>query len=192
MNDAGDINEKAKALPEISIEILGPIANLKGYDWVSEKQDQPRRQILVDQPHNLVIHLPSGRVVRSVSKATFFKQEKGIVIDASLMPNVGSPIPYQDAINLLELTLRQWDAEPNELGKALIAEWKAEGNLAPWDIAQRRGSAILRGESKAGIYFEIRPGSTGWFPTITVGATLEEERRLWGSEAPATQPHTTK
>jgi len=186
--------------PKISVEMLGPLSSLKGhewprgYDWVRNKPDQPMRQILANRPHELVILLPSGRTIRHVSKGTFFKQEGGTVIRASLMPHLGPSLGYQDAIAVVEAVLREWDAEPNEGTRMALAEWKAEGDVAPHELGKRGGGAVLRGEDKVGISFEIRStlSNGGWFATIDVAATLEAERKLWGMpEAPASQPTTS-
>lgn len=201
MNTAHDINQVAQTLPEISIEILGPITSLKGYDWprgydwVTEKQDQPRRQFLVDQPHNVAARLPSGRTIRYVSKATFFNHEHGSVTRASLMPQLGGPMRYQDAVSLVESVLSQWDAEPDARTKKLLEEWKAEGNLAPYELAKRSGSAEFHEEKRVGIYFEIRSTSdnTGWYAAIDVAATWEEVRQIKGLpsiDKPSSQPST--
>ncbi|HEY7115306.1 MAG TPA: hypothetical protein VH475_01900 [Tepidisphaeraceae bacterium] len=181
-------------LPEISVQMLGPITGLKGHSWASgydafsDKPNQPLRQILVNEPHELVVHLPGGRAIRHISKATFFTQKRGVVDRASLIPHPGL-LRYQDTIKLLELILKQWDAELSESSKRSVATWKAEGNLQPWEIAQRRGGAELHGEPGAGIAFEIRPAKTGWYLVIDVAATLDEERKLWDSgHSPASRP----
>jgi hypothetical protein len=184
-------------LPEISVELLGPITTLKGHAWtrgydlVHDKPDQPLSQILANEPHELVIHLPGGRTIRNVSKATFFTQKRGVVDRVSLMPHLGPAMKFQDAIALLERTLKEWDAEPDEPTKESLTKWKAEGDLKPWELAQRDGGAVLHGENKAGISFNIRPTSSnaGWYLAIDVAATLEEERKLWGSgRPPASHP----
>jgi hypothetical protein len=176
-------------LPTISAEILGPVAKVKGhawprgYDWVYKREDQPLSQTLADRPHHLVLALPSGRTVEHDAVATFFTQKRHVVNNTSLMPHAGV-LRYQEAITLLEQILKEWDAHPDERSAGLVAEWKKEGDLQPWEIAQRRGSAIFRGEDRCGIYFEIRPAKAGWFVTVDVNATLEEERKLWGPPPP--------
>jgi hypothetical protein len=109
------------------------------------------------------------------------------------MPNLGTGMKFQDTIALLETVLKGWDAEPNQRTKESLANWKGEGDLKPWTLARRRGGATIRGENKVGISFQIRPttGNTGWFLAIDVGATLEEERKLWGSAPPTSQPATS-
>jgi hypothetical protein len=185
-------------LPEVSVEILGPVSGLKGhewprgYDWVRDKPNQPRSQIVRDEPHELVVHLPSGRTLRHISKATFFKQERGTVVRASLLPHPGL-LHYQDAIKLLEAILEQWDAELDERTKKSVEQWKAEGDLRPSEFMMRLGGAVLRGEDKAGIAFEIRPSFSmaGWYLSIDVAAKWEQVRQILGlPELPASQPAT--
>lgn len=196
---ATNTDEGVNVLPEISVEILGPITKLKGhewsrgYHWVREEPNQPLSQILLEQPHDLVVQLPSGRTIRHVSKATFVKQERGTVVRASLMPCLSAPIRYQDAIALLESILERWDAEPNERTKESLAKWKAEGDLKPYALAERGGGAVLHGEDKVAISFQIRSTSSesGWYVALDVAATLEEARKLWGApHAPASRPAT--
>ncbi len=182
-------SSRPATLPSISAEILGPVAAVKGhtwprgYDWGYRRDDQPRTQTAADRPHHLVLSLPSGRIVEHDSVATFFTQKRHVVDRASLMPHPGV-LRYQDAISVLERVLKEWDAQPNEGSARLIAAWKKEGDLRPWEIAQRRGGAILRGEDRCGISFEIRPAKDGWFVTVDVAATLEEARKLWGPPPP--------
>jgi hypothetical protein len=181
----------ANMLPEISVEILGPVSSLKGhkwprgYDWVHEKEDQLVSQTAEDEPHELVMHLPSGRTIRHISKATFFTQKGGVVDLASLMPHPGL-LQYQDAIKLLERILQKWDAKPDERTQKLLTTWKAEGDLKPWELAQRGGGADLHGEDKVDINFAIRPSKAGWYLVIDVAATLDQERLLWKLRDPPT------
>jgi hypothetical protein len=161
--DNDDEDRGADVLPEISVEILGPIWDHwpRGYDWATKKQDQPRSQIVMAEPHELVIRVPSGRVIRHPSKATFFNQRRGIVTRTSLMPHLGGALRYQEAIALLETILKQWDAEPLEHTEADLDKWKAEGEIEPYVLARREGSAVLHSEEKAGIFFQIRPTTSG-------------------------------
>ena len=188
---------EASMLPEISVRMLGPISSLKGHTWsrgydpVHDKQDQPVSETREFEPHEIVVTLPTGRAIRHISKATFFMQKRGIVDRVSLMPHAGL-LRYQDAINLLEFILQEWDAELSESSKKSVSEWKTEGDLQPWEIAQRRGGAELHGEKRVGIAFEIRPSKTGWYVVIDVAATLEEERTLWDSSHASTSGEIRK
>ena len=93
---------------------------------------------------------------------------------------------------LLELILEKWDAELDEKAKESLVAWKAEGDIAPYEFAERRGRAILHGEDKADIFFQIRPGKNGWLLWVMVGATMDERRRLIGVPlAPSTNRTTT-
>lgn len=185
-------------LPEVSVDLLGPISSLKGhawprgYDWVHGRQNQLVSMTAADTPHELVIRLPSGRTIRHLSRATFFSQERSTVIEVSLMPHPGL-LRYQDVITLLEAILQKWDAEPDDRSKKSLAHWKTEGDLQSWDIADRSGSAILRGEGKVGIFFRIRPSKGGWFLVLNVAAPWEQVRRILGLPEPpfkATEPTT--
>src|SRR5207237_8339119 len=112
----------------------------------------------------------------------FLHHERGIVDNVSLMPHPGL-LKLQDAITLLELILKQWDAQLDERAVKNVAKWKAAGDVKPYMLAEYEGGADLRGENKAAVYFSIRSTfeETGWFLAIDVTATLEEERKLWGS-----------
>ena len=87
--------QTAGALPTISVEILGGVADLRGHTWphrhdpVYDKVDQPVRTTTAGEPHELVVVLPSGRTLRHISKATIFGQRKGIVTDAEFLPHPG-------------------------------------------------------------------------------------------------------
>jgi hypothetical protein len=185
----------AEMLPPITVELLGPISALKGhnwplgYDWVSDRANQPVSMTAADVPHELIIHLPSGRTIRHISGATFFSQTRGIVDRASLMPHPGL-LPYQEAIKLLELILQGWDGEPDERGSRLLAQWKAEGDLKPWELARRQGSAILQGEDKVGVFFQIRPRDAGWYLVVDVAARWEQIQQLLA--IPDSRPTTTR
>jgi hypothetical protein len=146
-----------------------------------------------DEPHTLVIRLPSGRVLENISKATLFGQREGIVQDAEFLPHPGQ-LALQDAIRLVEMLLEKFDAVPDERSKKLIAEWKTEGEAIPDQWAQRRGNAKLKGEEKAFVEFSIKPGKRGWVVWVMVGATMEERRRISGLPAvpPATNQSATK
>ena len=186
-----------EVLPEISVEVLGPITKLeghkwpRGYDWVYERKDQLVNTTAADKPHELVLRLPSGRTIRHISKATVFSQERGTVIRVSLLPHPGL-LKYQETLTLLELIAKEWDAELDEPSKKSLGKWKAEGDLQPWQLAQRLGGAAIRGEDKVGMAFEIRPGDSGWFLIIDVAAHWDQVRRIVGLPEPAASQPATK
>ncbi len=197
--------EKGKnPLPEISIQLLGPLSSLKGrtwprgYDWVYNKPDQPLIMATVDEPHELTVYLPSGKTLRHLSKLTFFTQDSGKVLTVKLVPNIHL-LTFQEAIVELEELLKEWDATPsenetNKTTKQRIAHWKTEGNLktGPWALS-KSGGAVIHGESKAYIFFKIRPGDGGWFLSITIGPTtkiIQEFIQSHGTRFPASQPIT--
>src|SRR5437879_2816751 len=84
-----------KMVPEISVQILGPVASLvghpwpHGYDWSYKKPNQPFGMATEDRPHRLTIKLPSGRTITHISKLTSFSQIHGTIVDADLLPHPG-------------------------------------------------------------------------------------------------------
>jgi hypothetical protein len=164
-------------LPEVSVDLLGPITTVKGhdwplgYDWVRDRADQPVSMTAVDRSHRLVIRLPSGRVLSHPSRATFFNERQGPVTDADLMP-LDVNVRYLDAISYLEKVLAEWDVGPNERAKQAITRWKTYGDIAPDPVlVNYTGYGSIKGEERANVFLHVRPASQGWFLTVNVGAT---------------------
>jgi hypothetical protein len=181
-------------VPEVSVELLGPVSSLKGHDWprgrdlISNKESVPLGLAAVDRPHALVLRLPNGRTLQHISKGTIFGQYKGIVEDAELSPHPDE-LQFQAAIKILELIFEEWDVHLDPRSDQELAKWKTAGDLKPYELAEYRGHALLRGEDKVDVTFQIRPSKTGWLLWIMVGATMEERGRLHGT-SPASQPAT--
>lgn len=188
----------AAVLPEISVRLLGASSTLVGHEWprghdpVRGLEDQPLRQILIDRPHEIVVRLPSGRVIRHPSKATFLTNINDTVELVSLMPSLGPPLKLQEAIALLETVLRSWDVELSEPSTMALARWKTEGDLEPWVLAERDGWGDLRGEDRASLGFRIRPasGNTGWFVAVDIRASAAESLRLRNVQPPVSTRQT--
>jgi len=195
----------AERLPEISVDLLGPISSLKGatwpreYDPVLKKADQPALMMTIDKPHELVIRLPGGRTLRPKSKLTFLtqNQDRGILEIVKLVPTMRL-LPFQAAVSELERLLTEWDAQPTAVTKPRIADWRAYGNVRPDGVLSRRGGAVIHGETKGDIFFEIRPGEEGWFISFTIGPTVEvieamaKDAATQPSTRPATGPASTR
>ena len=172
----GSGRKGAEHLPDISVDLLGPLSSLKGatwpreYDWIHKKPDQPALMMTLDRPHEMVIHLPGGRTLRHESKLTFLTYDpgRGTIATVKLVPNMRE-LPFQDAISELERILKEWDAELMDVAKPRVAEWRKYGNLDPKGMLSHPGGATIHGEKKAYIFFEIRPADEGWFVSMTLG-----------------------
>lgn len=177
--------KRAEKLSQISVDLLGSISTLEGhvwpraFDWVFKRPDQPVLATAVDKPHDLIVRLPGGRILRHFSKLTSFTQYSAVIVSVDLVPN-RHLLRYQQAVSDLERLLAEWDAEPTEVTKARIADWKKYGDLSPDGALSQPGSATIHGEKKADIFFEVRPTQGGWFLSVTLQATEDQREPLLG------------
>jgi len=167
-------------LPEVSVDLLGPITSLKGsawprgYDWVHKQSDQPLPMAAVEQPHQLLVHLPSGRTLSHASKVTFLTKDadRAIIKFITLTPSMRL-LRFQDAVSELQRLLSRWDCIPTPVSARRIDEWKKEGDLQPDPVASFSGAAEIRGDKDLELFFEIRPGDGGWFISLTLGPGVD-------------------
>lgn len=183
--------KESNRLPKVSVSLLGPVASLSGHNWVKGDQGEPLSATAADRPHELTIRLPNGKALCTPSKMTFFTQYSGTVAIVNVVPQAELS-PFPAAVGVVRKLLKDWGAKLTERSESHIAEWLKLGNIPP-DAgldSSFTGDATFS-DGQAEVFFEVRPGSGGWFASVTVAAPEAQREKLLGltpRSAPATRP----
>jgi len=159
-------SQEKKVEPSKTVEIwLGDsIQKIRGEKWLMLKQGEPSDLDGVDEPHNFILHFPSGRRIELWSNGASMEQEHGIVVTTMLLP-LPKVVDFHDAVQALTDILMRFHLDHDPEMQRRLAKWRTES--PPKDTYPPTYSNTVDFEPGFLVYIEIKPhgdrSDQGWY-----------------------------
>jgi hypothetical protein len=152
------------------------VEKVAGRPWPHAKDGEPLGMTAVEQPCEVVLHLPSANTLRLKSKQTVLQQERGIVTSVSVLP-LDELVDFGTAIVKAEEIARQHGIQERKFYE-VISHWRdAPPNRDPFAPKYMARTAV---EPGINLYVNLKPssGEAGWFIALDFQRAAVSPRRL--------------
>jgi len=164
----------APKLPVIEVWLLEPIDRVKGRTWPRYSDGRPLEMTAQEDPCEVIVHLPSGRVISLTAKAAKLDQDKGVVIRVSLLPLM-ELVPFRTAAAAVKRIAADLRINPGDPLWQTLEEWQKQ-NPDPDVYSSRVYMAKTKLEKGVLLYLAIKVHSErGWYVVVDLTRPAQGE-----------------
>ena len=153
-------------LPVIEVWLMDSTDRVKGRPWPTYDDGRPLEITAVEEPFELVLHLPSGREIRMRAKAATFEQDNGVVSQVSPLPLMGL-VEFRDAVAEAKRIAADLRVDTDPQLRARLMEWQGQNPEADM-FSNPVYMARAQLETGVLLYIEIKPhpNGDGWYVIV--------------------------
>jgi hypothetical protein len=151
--------ERKAVNPVIDVWMNESVEKMTGKRWPRARDGDPLGMTAVEQPAEIVVHLPGTTALRFRSKHTVLQQERGMVTLVSVLP-LDKAVDFQTAITKAEEISRGHGVTDKRFHETILHWRDAPPERGPFAPKYTARTAM---GSRVNLYVDIRPADDdGW------------------------------
>lgn len=155
----------------ISARLLGPAAEITGIDVPPGVVDQRSTYLRVDEPVDVILHLPADRTIQMRVKYVSINVKYGIVVDVIILP-LPKAIPFREATAELRRLMRHMAIEPDEQMRRHLATWPDDSGPMTYKTGVKLSHSV-------NLSVDARPANDNeWFLSLMFSAIGDDRRAI--------------
>jgi hypothetical protein len=162
---------------QVEVTILGHIGDAKGLDWPRDASPDRTLSIGVDEPCDLTVHLPSGKILALRTRPVLVVSHASgsDIVTEVLAPPEERKGSLADKAREIDKFLMQWHVVPDRKMRETLDEWKRSDDSGSDDF-HIAASLRIRTEldARTQLSFAVSSLTPGWNLVVEIEAKPEE------------------